>query len=301
MNRISIGMPVYNGDNFLKEALESILAQTFGDFELIISDNASTDATQEICRDYERKDRRVKYYREEQNYGAAWNFNRVFELSTSPYFKWAAHDDLCAPEFLKRCIKILDSNSSVILCQSKTKLIDENGIEMRDLHVKPNLDSSRPHVRFLASLFSPPCIPIHGVIRADILAKTRLFDKFSSADRTLVSELALLGPWYEIDEYLFFWRRHDHQSTGVDYPSRHVRQAWFDPTRAGKVTFPHWRLLFEYLVSINRAPLAWYERLWCYIYVARRAARDRHHLVKNLILKEQKLKKTCDHLKRATE
>src|SRR5688572_10868700 len=97
--RVSIGLPVYNGENYLAEAIDSILAQTFEDFELIISDNASTDRTQEICEAYAAKDGRIRYYRSEVNKGSAWNFNRVFELARGEYFKWAAHDDYIAPEY----------------------------------------------------------------------------------------------------------------------------------------------------------------------------------------------------------
>lgn len=107
MPRVSVGMPIYNGERFLKAAIESILAQTLTDFELIISDNGSTDQTQEICQAYATKDQRIRYYRSAQNFGASWNHNRVFELSTSEYFKWAACDDICKPEYLEQCVEIL--------------------------------------------------------------------------------------------------------------------------------------------------------------------------------------------------
>ena len=98
--RVSIGLPVYNGENFLEFALDSILGQTFQDFELIISDNASTDATESICRRYAAKDSRIRYYRNPNNQGAAQNYNRVFALARGEYFKWAAHDDVCKPNYL---------------------------------------------------------------------------------------------------------------------------------------------------------------------------------------------------------
>src|SRR5690242_6344650 len=98
--KVSIGLPVYNGERFLAEAIDSVLAQTFTDFELIISDNASTDRTPEICKAYAEKDSRIRYYRNEENQGASWNFNRVFELSRGMCFQWLAHDDYIAPGFL---------------------------------------------------------------------------------------------------------------------------------------------------------------------------------------------------------
>ena len=125
--RVSIGMPVYNGENFLAEALDSMLAQTFVDFELIISDNASTDRTKAICRDYAARDRRIRYHRVDDNQGATWNFNHTFELARGEYFKWAAHDDLCDPTFVARCVEVLDSDPTVICCHTQTRHIDIHG------------------------------------------------------------------------------------------------------------------------------------------------------------------------------
>ncbi len=90
---VNIGMPVYNAENYLQGALDSLLAQDYGDFDLLISDNASTDRTQEICLDYTARDRRVRYQRNGRNIGAADNFNRVLEPACGKYFMWAAHDD----------------------------------------------------------------------------------------------------------------------------------------------------------------------------------------------------------------
>nr|MDJ0569288.1 glycosyltransferase family 2 protein [Pleurocapsa sp. MO_192.B19] len=123
---VSIGMPVYNGERYLENALNSILAQTFRDFELIISDNGSTDKTEEICRQYANVDRRIRYFRNEQNLGAGWNFDRVAQLATGKYFKWACHDDLCALEFLQRCIEILEQAPNIVLAYPKTLIIDEH-------------------------------------------------------------------------------------------------------------------------------------------------------------------------------
>ncbi len=129
---VSIGLPVYDGERFLAETLDSLLAQTFEDLELIISDNASTDRTQEICKDYLAKDRRIRYYRNDQNLGAARNYNRVFELSTGKYFKWAAHDDLCASALTERCVEVLDSEPSAVMCYARTIIIDEHGKHQKD-------------------------------------------------------------------------------------------------------------------------------------------------------------------------
>jgi glycosyltransferase involved in cell wall biosynthesis len=276
--RVSLGMPVYNGENFIKEAIDSLLAQTFKDFELIISDNASTDRTEEICREYAAKDRRIRYYRNEQNLGAAQNHNCVFELSRGEYFKWAAHDDLCAPKFLERCVEVLDRDQSVVLCHVMGRIIDEYGKAMEEsneLYIKncnPNLNtnSPRPQERFhdLVRL-SHPCHQVYGVIRATTLKMTPLIGGYSSSDRILLARLSLLGRFYGIPEYLFFSRSHLKQSTKVARGpdgriSRHLYNEWFEPASKDRLIFPHWKLFYEYVIAIWQAPLSWQERMDCY-------------------------------------
>src|ERR1700745_4087023 len=127
MSTVAIGMPVWNGEAFLSEAIESILAQTYGDLELVISDNASTDATSEIFRPYAKLDTRVRYIRQETNIGAASNHNEVLRCSSGHYFKWAAHDDVLAPEFVQECVRALDNDEGLVLCSPAQVLIHEGG------------------------------------------------------------------------------------------------------------------------------------------------------------------------------
>ena len=126
--RLSIGMPVFNGEKYLKQALASILAQTHQDFQLIISDNAFTDRTQQICLDYVAKDSRIHYYRNKKNLGGPKNYNCVFELSSGEYFKWAAYDDVLAPEFLKKCVDVLDKDTSIVVLFVKRVELIKMGI-----------------------------------------------------------------------------------------------------------------------------------------------------------------------------
>lgn len=283
--KVSIGMPVYNGENFLEQALNSILGQTFQDFELIISDNASTDKTNEICLAY-ASDPRIRYNRSEENRGAAWNFNEVVALARCEFFMWASHDDLWAPEYVERCVEVLCQNSEIIVCYAATQEIDENGDIARRFAISPHLGSPKPHERFGASWRYPPQIPVFGVMRTNALMKTRLLGNFSSSDRVLVGHLALLGPFYGIEDYLFFYRRHRQQSTGGQYSGRHSLIEWYDPLKRGELTFPHWRLLYEHLVSIKRVPLSIVERIACYVSMLRWMLRNRSHLLFNLVFCE---------------
>jgi len=260
--RVSIGLPIFNGENYLKEALDSILAQTYTDFELIISDNASADRTQQICRAYAAMENRIRYYRNERNLGAPRNFNRVFELSLGEYFKWAAYDDVLAPEYLQKCVSVLDKDPSIVLCHTKTGRIDEHGALMGTYDHKMRIDSQKPHERFgdLISIHNP-CWPIFGVVRASTLRMTPLIGNYARADRNLLAEIGLLGQIYEIPESLFFRRDHPQAYTRrKNY--REWQMAWW--TNASWINFTHWKNCIEFFRSLKRVPLNWSERLLCY-------------------------------------
>lgn len=284
--RVSIGMPVYHGETFLEQTLDALLAQSFTDFELIISDNGSTDRTETICRAYAARDKRIRYYREETNQGAAWNYNRVFDLARGEYFKWAAHDDLVAPTFLERCVAVLDQHADVVLAYPRTQAIDAQGRKIKDYPSKPDGGAAQPHRRFYEFVcVSHPCVAVFGLMRASALSKTPRIGNFSSADRPLLGELSLLGRLYEIPEPLFFYRNHQEQSWRK-YATRHAVQAWYDPKKRSKMTFPHWRLLREHLLSIQRAPLNAYERVRCYLCMGWWVRKNWRHLAKNLVLQD---------------
>jgi glycosyltransferase involved in cell wall biosynthesis len=289
MPRVTIGLPVYNGENYLAESIESILAQTFTDFELIIADNASTDKTAEICQAYAEKDSRIRYIRNKENLGASPNYNLLVSLARGEYFKWQAHDDLSAPEFIERCVAILDADSEVVVCYSRTRAVDGKSEIVSELDVKyrpkPELNDKRPHVRFFE------CVCVHhsqvavfGLMRTNVLKKTRLIEGYSSSDRTLLGELSLRGRMYEIPEVLLFKRHHDQQHWRV-YPTRRARQIWYDPNRTGKLTFPHWRLMIEHFRSIMRTQISLVERFWCGLYMGWWMRVHWRLLSRNLLLK----------------
>jgi glycosyltransferase involved in cell wall biosynthesis len=287
--RVSIGMPVYNGERYLEAALEALLGQSFKDFELIISDNASDDSTPEICRKFAGMDSRIRYFRGSINQGAAWNFNHVFSLAKGEYFMWASHDDLWEPRFIEKCAHVLDNNPNACLCYSITIVIDGNGRHIKEIPVNPNLESSKASKRFGESWQFPPQIPVFGLIRSDILKTTPLIGNYSSSDRTLAGELALRGPFCAVHEPLFFYRRHENQSTGERNKTgwkprrRHNLNAWYDPARRGRISFPHWRLLKEYVAAISRVSPGILDRFQCYLVLARWMLRFRMGLLLDLI------------------
>ncbi|MBI5714492.1 MAG: glycosyltransferase family 2 protein [Chloroflexi bacterium] len=120
--QVSIGLPVFNGEKSIAQALDSLLAQTFTDFELIISDNASTDATSLIGAEYASRDSRIKYVRQSENIGAFLNFKYVLQKAQAKYFMWAAADDYWYPEFLAKNYSVLEQNPRIVSSISKVRI-----------------------------------------------------------------------------------------------------------------------------------------------------------------------------------
>ena len=292
---LTIGLPVYNGERFLTTTIESILSQSFQNFELIIVDNASKDMTEEICREYAAKDKRIRYHRNQENIGASPNFNLAFKLSKGKYFKWAAHDDICAPEFLEKCVKVLEKNPDVVLCHSIAKVVDENGnflnkndelyVKYTNDNVKLKTDSQHPHERFVdLAYIQHSCYQIFGVIRSSILKHTPLIDNYAGADRLLLARLSLFGKFYQIPEHLFSLRRHSGQSININARSIHQYTVWHDPSKKGKIIFPRWRRFNEHIIAINQSPLNWSQRLGCYLVLAKILQRYGRGMINDLVI-----------------
>ncbi|MBU4415143.1 MAG: glycosyltransferase, partial [Proteobacteria bacterium] len=203
---VSVGMPVYNGAKTLRRALDSILEQDYTNFELIISDNASTDETTEICREYAARDSRISYYRIEKNTGAVWNFNRVFELASGKYFMWAAHDDDHLPSFISKCVERLEANTQAVLCAPHTSgHVEEINCALH-LNVLDTIEGiCCVRKRFMEVLKYLPATAIYGVIRRDAMEKTRLCENYNATEIVFTNELSLYGEFIQVPEVLFHY------------------------------------------------------------------------------------------------
>lgn len=281
--KLCIGLPVYNGQSYIQEAIQSILQQTYTDFTLVISDNASTDATQEICRKFATQDNRITYIRRTENIGAAENFNQLALNSRSPYFKWAAHDDHLHPQFLEKCMFFLEENPNFVLCYSKAKKINEHGEITGTYDYQMRINHAQRTIRFRdLVLVNHFCISAFGVFRTDVLKKTNLIGKYVGSDRILIAETALYGAQYEIPEYLFYRREHAEAST-MKY-NQYDRLAWFDPRQKKKLNFKYWKTLQEYLRVIRRTPMLLRERFSCWNTMAKWFIQKRSRLLDDLII-----------------
>lgn len=243
---LSIGLPVYNGARFLAEAIESLLAQDVADLELIISDNGSTDCTEQICRDAVQRDPRVRYYRSPTNRGAAWNYNTTFGLARGTYFRWAAHDDLCDRRHASACIDVLERRRDVSLAFTDVIEIDREGATIRRRSALASGDDPRLSWRVSAVLHGlTECFEVFGVARRAQLARTGLIRPSTGSDRVLMLELAMQGTLARVAEDLFFHRQHPNRSM-ARYADARARTAWFDPSRRRLAQAPRWRMLGQY-------------------------------------------------------
>jgi glycosyltransferase involved in cell wall biosynthesis len=293
MSKITIGLPVYNGANYLGKTIESILAQTFTDFELVISDNASTDVTEQICQEYAKYDRRIRYVRQHTNLGAAANHNVLVHMSESPYFKWAAHDDVLAPNFLAVCMDILERNPEVVVASPASCYIDEDGLILpysaerggvvdragvcwpKLPEENDNLMAADPTVRFEAVMLKMVmCVEIFGLMRRAALLRTSLQGPFSSADKVVLAQMSLLGPFWLGRETLFYRRCHPQQYSASS--SGAYRAQWFSG-RHESLFIQQIKMVIAYFRSTSTADLTIGQRYCCLRSIMRRAVSRGHH------------------------
>lgn len=267
--RVTVGVPVYNGEKFLEEALQSVLDQTFDDYEVVISDNASDDSTSLICDSFVGRDSRFRYFRNDSNVGASANYRRVFELARGEYFCWLPSDEAMEAKFLERCVALLDEEPETVL--AFPRYFHRTGSQPPRRHTaSENADLRMPSAydrvaKLIRERIIGPNWPIFGVYRTSVLKQTRLIRPVIGADDYLTLEVALLGPLGQVPEELYVLRSHP----DAWHQARHSQgrglakilrtetvwaAEWFDPAnRSMRVVFPHWRRLREFFLLFVRA------------------------------------------------
>ena len=250
--RLTIGMPVYNGQTHIAAAIGSILTQTYADFELIVSDDASTDATADIVAELAASDPRIRFVRNAHNMGASYNSNRTFALARGTYFRLAAPDDILAPQCLERCIEILERDSTVSLAYAQASPLDEQEPAEAEFQNRAPFEADDPCERFAKhlQLSFDGARPIFGIARNDVLARTPMIANYAGSEAILLGELALHGKMHEVPEKLVSIRSRVPTSTTEKY-GRMSRYA------------PHLRCYYEYRTAIRRAPLSSDQRRRC--------------------------------------
>jgi glycosyltransferase involved in cell wall biosynthesis len=259
---VTLGMPVYNGERYIAQAIDSVLKQSFADFELVISDNASTDKTEAICREFAAKDKRVKYHRNPENIGAHPNFNRTFELSSGKYFKWAPHDDVLHPDYLAVCVEAMEAAPDAVVCQTQFMYIDEEGkgqgVSGTDL---PEAQDPSVGTRFSAAILNAHnCYEVMGLYRRTALANSILLKSFHGADRALVAQVTLSGRFLHVEKPYLLVRDHKERYTRAQVKPKD-RAVWHDTKLKGKRTFPAWRVYGEYWAMVMTSKLSAWQKI----------------------------------------
>jgi glycosyltransferase involved in cell wall biosynthesis len=279
---ISIGVPVYNGERYLAHAIDSLLAQTLSDFELIISDNASTDGTRAICEDYAQRDRRLRYIRQERNIGAPRNWNAVVHEARGIFFKWATANDHWAPLMLEQCVEALQTCPDVVLCYGLTQPIDEHGQPMVSEVIEKGFDEDSPSERFarvsaLLVLNNAQC----GLYRLDALRRTGLDRLYPSGDLALMAELSLYGK-FRLISHVHLYRRQS-RSTFSSMRTPIELHRFYNPDARTPMRIIRGRRHLDHIVSISRAPISVAEKVRAYRVALRLARWDRGRLWRELL------------------
>ncbi len=282
---VTVALPVYNGDQFLRDSIDSVLSQDYEDFELVLNDNASTDGTETICREYAARDQRVRYQRNDMNVGLAANFNRAFQQSRGRYFKWHAADDLLGQGYLRLCVDVLERDAGVVLVTPRTRLVEADGRTPLFFDDKlgryPTSYASRPIAPLSGFVASDATVRfrtvlvamrgealnnyIYGLIRSELLRDVPLFQPFVGADKVLLARLSLHGKLLELPEDLFIWRHHGSEFGFQSH--RDAARIW-DPRSGGHLLSMSARQLLGYAEAVVHAPISPRQRLLCFAAIA---------------------------------
>jgi glycosyltransferase involved in cell wall biosynthesis len=280
MTRVSVGLPVYNGEKFLEKALQTLVDQTHADLEIVISDNSSTDSTSAICQSFASRDSRIRYFRQPVNHGGARNHTFVAEQATGEYFRWYSYDDWMAPTCIEECARVLDENPEVVLAWAHPTSVYEADARI-EYDTKPEWDDSTPASR-LRSLLTPRngvtllswCYPIYGLVRRDALIRSLPMGAYYGSDNVIIASWSLDGQWRELPKGLAFCRRHPANSTSGR--TVHEVARWMSPTMTPGRSLPAFRRAVGYVRAVATADLPLEERLKAGATALQWPFRDRH-------------------------
>lgn len=283
MPRVSIAVPAYNCEKYIAQSLESLLGQSHGDFELVISDNASTDNTEAVCRKYAAQDKRVRYVRRTENIGGPGNFRYVFSLCSGEYHKWSTADDYWHPDFLKEAVAVLDQKPDVVLCYPKTRTIDLQGATLSDYDDRLHLIDDSPRTRFRQLYERIGLCNAHlGLIRREAMLKTRLIGPHRASDVDFLGEMALLGKFWLLPDIRFFRRFHTESSSWDRGNAEHQRK-YYDPSSKAGASADAWRRLGFQFDMVWRSPIGLVDKLALSKDLGRWARHERHALSRELL------------------
>lgn len=201
---VSVGVPVFNEEEYLGATLDSLLAQDYERLQFVVCDNASTDASLAIAREYAARDSRIEVHASDENRGAAWNFNRCFELASGEYFTWAGGHDSRLPPAIRLCVEALEADPRLVLCYPRSLRRYLDGTTSPIVHDTIDTRGLSPILRLRKTIERLwGCNAVYGVICSEALAATRLSRSCFGFDHVLLAELSLLGEFRQLEDVLF--------------------------------------------------------------------------------------------------
>jgi len=250
---VSIGVAVYNEARHLAEALDSLRAQDYPNIEIVISDNASTDATPQICAEYVAMDPRIRYHRKDTNTGSFDNFNRVLDLARGEFFMWASGHDVRQPSQVSKCVEVMLEDSGIVLCYTQMIWIDGEGRPLEPLEKGQDYIDTRG---LELSLLRINVVlwglrggqPSYGVFRRQALKKTPAYTHIVSPDMALLIELAAIGKFAYVSDPLLYVRRGETYDNWPFYLGRHFPEE----LHGGKTERLYWRMMREVAMRVVR-------------------------------------------------
>jgi glycosyltransferase involved in cell wall biosynthesis len=286
---ISIGLPVFNGETYLRDALEATLGQTYGDFELIISDNASTDRSLAICEEYARSDDRIRVIRQPRNCGVNANHQIVFRESKGDFFRWANADDIPSPDLLKHAVETLHQDRALVAYIPDTINLDGSGNPLKHFPRNLNLRSENPVERVQAVLTrNYQMVFDQGLIRRSTLTATTCRWDYFGWDFILLLDLALRGQLANIEGPILQRRMHNDSAAHATRKVSEVRE-WVDPSIRSKILLPHWKWVWERIRSVLHSQLDSTEKIAIMRLVMRHAWCTRYALKRDVVMAMQLL------------
>lgn len=281
---VSIGLPVFNGEQYLRSALDAALGQTYGDFELIISDNASTDNTIPICEEYARSDSRIRLLRQSKNLGVNANHEVVFRESRGEFFRWSSADDIPSLQLVKHAVDVLNDDKSLVAYVPDTVNVGASGERLKHFPKTLDLRSDDPIDRAKAVMTrNYQMVFTLGLMRRSTLMTTSRDWSYFGWDFILLFELALRGQLSNIDGPLLQRRIHEESAAHSTTKVSEVRE-WVDPSLGSKVLLPHWKWVGERTRAVANAPLTISQKSRVLSLVFRNAWWSRQALLRDIVM-----------------
>jgi glycosyltransferase involved in cell wall biosynthesis len=237
---VSIGLPTLNGERWLAKALDSLLAQSHENFEIVISDNASSDNTAEIAQRYAKDDGRIRYVHNQYTLPHYASLNQAFRLSQGDYFMWAADHDLWEESFIEQLLEVLVANPDTALVYPRSSFIGPDDEEIEDFDQGLSTEGLQPAERFLKILVQLTRFNMFfGLYRVEHLRQTRLFPAVLGGGRLLLCELSLHGEIRQVTDRLLHLRRKNPEEKAFDAEQRRIEALFGDQRDKWKKLAPH--------------------------------------------------------------